>query len=120
LHEGAQRPLAGYGFGTEDRVFVDRFFSFEGDFVENSYIGLFLQLGLAGVLMFAALLVALGWSATRVVHRSRMAAAAAGVLVAACLIGVTQSGLLSVGNIAATSIWISVLTLPVLAHERPA
>lgn len=120
LHQGAKRPLAGYGFGTENKVFVDRFSSFEGSFVENSYIGLFLQLGLAGVAAFFALLGALAWSAALVVRSSPPAAAATGVLVAACLIGMTQSGLFSVGNIAAASIWICVLTLPVLARERAA
>jgi O-antigen ligase len=120
LRQGAKRPVAGYGFGTEEKVFIDRFFAFEGRFVENSYLGLFLQLGLAGVVLFATLLVALVWSAARIVRRSGPAAASAGVLVAACLIGMTQSGLLSVGNIAATSIWICVLLLPVLAFERSA
>jgi len=48
------------------------------------------------------------------------AAGAIGVLIAGVLIGGTQSGLLSVGNIAAASVWICVLTLPVLAREsRP-
>ena len=120
LRQGAKRPIAGYGFGTEEKVFVDRFFAFEGRFVENSYIGLFLQLGVAGAVLLATLLVALVWSAVRSVRRCRPAAASTGVLVAACLIGMTQSGLLSVGNIAATSIWISVLLLPALAFERSA
>ena len=47
--QAAERPIAGYGFGTEDTVFVDRFYSFDGGFVENTYLGLFLQLGAAGL-----------------------------------------------------------------------
>jgi O-antigen ligase len=122
VRQAARRPVAGYGFGTEEHVFVDRFYAFEGAFVENSYIGLFLQLGVAGVAFFGALLAALFWSAARLAHRfprggSGPAAGAVGVLLAACLVGVTQSGLLSVGNIAASSIWICVLTLPVMARE---
>jgi hypothetical protein len=122
LRQGAHRPLAGYGFGTENKVFLDRFYAFEGGFVENTYIGLFLQLGAAGVALFVTLLAALAWSAVRIVRRfphggTGPAAGAIGVLVAVMLIGVSQSGLLSVGNIAASSIWICVLTLPVLASE---
>ena len=32
LDQAAERPLLGYGFGTENRVFVDRFYAFEGGF----------------------------------------------------------------------------------------
>jgi len=122
LHQGDERPVAGYGFGTEDSVFADRFYSFEGGFVENTYLGLFLQLGAAGVALLVALLAALAWSAVVLVRRFPRggigpAAGAIGVLFAAVLIGGTQSGVLSVGNIAAASIWICVLTLPVLARE---
>jgi len=125
LHQGAERPVAGYGFGTEDAVFADRFYSFEGGFVENTYLGLFLQLGVVGVALLVALLAALAWSAAVLAHRfprgdSGPAAAALGVLLAAILIAGTQSGVLSVGNIAATSIWLCVLTLPVLARGAPA
>ena len=123
LHQGDERPVSGYGFGTEDSVFADRFYSFEGNFVENSYLGLFLQLGAAGVALLVALLASLAWSAARLVLRFPSggigpAAGAIGVLIAAVLIGGTQSGVLSVGNIAAASIWICVLMLPVLAREN--
>ncbi len=118
MRQAARRPIGGYGFGTENRVFVDRSYAFEGGFVENTYIGLFLQLGIAGVVVFGVLLGALAWSAVRAVRRDAgPAAAALGVLVATVLIGITQTGLLSVGNIAATSIWICLLTLPLLARE---
>jgi O-antigen ligase len=112
-----KRPLLGYGFGTENRVFVDRFFAFEGGFSENSYIGTFLQLGAAGVALLVGLLLTLAWNSYRVVRRgdSGPAAAAAGVLAVAILIGLSQSGITSVGNIAVASIWVCCLTLPALA-----
>jgi hypothetical protein len=119
LEQSKQRLVAGYGFGMEPKVFVDRFYGFEGDFVENTYVGLFLQLGIAGVVVFVALLVSLGRAFARA-RRNSAGAAAGGALVAAVLIGMTQTGLLSVGNIAAVAIWTSVLTLPVLAHEAGA
>jgi O-antigen ligase len=121
IRQGARRPIAGYGFGTENHTFVDRFFAFQSGFVENTYIGLFLQLGVVGVIVFLALLGALAWSGVRAVRlHGGPAAAALGVLAAALLIGITQSGLLSAGNIAASSIWVSVLTLPLLAREAHA
>src|SRR5204863_8299687 len=59
IDQGQERPVAGYGFGTEDHVFVDRYYSFFGGAPENSYVGLFLQLGLVGLLLVLALVVAL-------------------------------------------------------------
>jgi O-antigen ligase len=118
--QAGRRPLLGYGFGTEDRVFVDRFYAFEGGFPENSYLGTFLQLGAAGVALLVGLLLTLAWNAYRVLRRGKAgpAAAAAGVLLVAILIGVSQSGITSVGNIAVASIWVCALTLPALAEGR--
>ena len=45
----ADRPVVGYGFGTEDRTFVDRYVFFNSNVPENSYIGILLQLGLVGL-----------------------------------------------------------------------
>ncbi|MHB8643721.1 MAG: hypothetical protein ACYDA3_12650 [Gaiellaceae bacterium] len=120
LQQGKQRPLLGYGFGTEEQVFVDRFFSFESRLVENGYLGLFLQLGAVGLALFVALLLALLASGVRAVRAQprSVAAAASGVLVAAMLVEVGQSGFLAVGNIASAAIWLAVLPLALLAQER--
>src|SRR6185436_5784035 len=48
LGQVADRPLAGYGFGTEEKVFVDRFYYFLANRVENSFLGTALQLGVVG------------------------------------------------------------------------
>ena len=64
----ADRPLVGYGFGTEDRTFVDRYVFFNSNVPENSYIGILLQLGLVGLLLLLAL-----------VGRPRVAVAATGL-----------------------------------------
>ena len=56
VDQGLGRPIAGYGFGTEDETFVDRSYLFVSEAVENSFIGVFLQLGVLGV---ALLVVAL-------------------------------------------------------------
>src|SRR5581483_3961553 len=39
---GNARPALGYGFGTEDRVFINRYTNFVGGLPENSYIGVYL------------------------------------------------------------------------------
>ena len=120
VRQAARRPLLGYGFGTEDKVFVDRFYAFEGNFVENSYVGTFLQLGAAGVALLIGLFLTLAWNAYRALWRGTggPAAGAAGVVLVAALIGLSQSGITSVGNIAVASIWICALTLPALAVGR--
>ncbi|MFN2468596.1 MAG: O-antigen ligase family protein [Gaiellaceae bacterium] len=109
--QALERPVAGYGFGTEAEVFVDRFYFFASALPENSYIGLLLQLGVAGLIAFLAAAAALLGAARRSLREAPQAerltlAAATSVAVAALLGGVTQSYLLSVGNVATSSVWI--------------
>ena len=117
LHDVVRRPVAGHGFGTEGRVFVDRYYRFVGGLPENSYIGLALQLGLAGLVALAALLVAVAAPGLRALGGPRrgLAGAALGVLVAGLAIAVVQSYLYSVGNLAAAALWIPAFLLPTLA-----
>ncbi len=101
---GDERPFVGYAFGTEGRVFVDRWADFVGGLPENSYIGMYLQLGIVGLLALAALVVALVWAAVR--RSSRWEAAGPlGAFVAALILGLVQSYLYSVGNIATLALW---------------
>jgi hypothetical protein len=111
LDQSADRPALGYGFGTEEKVFVDRFYYFRSAVPENSYIGLVLQLGAAGLALFLALALALllaAWSALRLAAGAerRMVAAAGAVLVSGLVLGLTQSYFVSVGNVAVGSVWI--------------
>ena len=113
LHEAARRPIAGHGFGTEQAVFVDRYYRFVGGLPENSYIGLALQLGVSGLLALAALVVTLGLRGRRALrgpHRA-LGAAGLGVLAAGLAIAVVQSYLYSVGNIATAALWIPAFIL---------
>jgi O-antigen ligase len=110
VDEGGERPLVGFGFGTEDHVFVDRFYSFFGGTPENSYVGMFLQLGVVGVALLLALAAALArgvWEALRRLdgHDRRLAAACAAVLLTGLGLGVVQSSLYAVGNTSTLSIW---------------
>jgi O-antigen ligase len=110
IHQAENRPVAGYGFGTESRVFVDRYASFESDLVENTYIGTALQLGVVGL----ALLCAVVGAAVGVFARAPSAGietGCAGVTAAALVVAATQSYLLSVGNIGTATAWVSLFLL---------
>jgi len=113
---GAERPLVGFGFGTEDHVFVDRYSDFNSNVPENSYIGLFLQLGLVGLVAFVAFYV---WLLVRGVAAStrmqpadrRVVAACAGGVVAGLVLAGFQSYLYAVGNNATAAVWICAFLL---------
>jgi O-antigen ligase len=106
IHQVEDRPVAGYGFGTEAVVFVDRYASFDSDLVENSYIGAALQLGLAGLVLLLALVFAALGPFARAPSRG-IRAASAGVATAALVVAITQSYLFSVGNIGTATAWIA-------------
>jgi O-antigen ligase len=122
IHQAEDRPVAGYGFGTEVLVFVDRYASFDSDLVENSYIGAALQLGIAGlVLLLAVVLAALGPFARA--PSGGIQAACAGVAAAALVVALTQSYLFSVGNIGTATAWIALFLVarqpaPATSSER--
>jgi O-antigen ligase len=122
LHQAARRPVAGYGFATESEVFVDRYYGFDSSVPENSYIGVLLQLGVVGVVVFVALVVALVVAAFRAVRAppgpGRAAArACASVLAAAAVLGLTQSYLTTVGNLGSPLVWLPALLLAALAWQ---
>jgi O-antigen ligase len=109
IEQVAARPIAGYGFGTESRVFVDRYFYFSSASPENSYLAILLQLGAVGGLVLLALLasvLAALWKALAAGTEPLLAAAGAGGFVAGLVLAVVQSYLLSLGNVATASVWI--------------
>ena len=111
IDQARERPLVGYGFGTESDVFVDRYYSFFGGTPENSYIGMFLQLGLVGLALLVALALALLWAAVAALRllrgRPREAAAACAAVVAAGLgLALVQSYVYAVGNDATLTVWL--------------
>lgn len=126
--QASERPLLGYGFGTESRVFVDRYYAFEGGTPENSYLGIFLQLGAAGVVGFLSIAVALAAIGVRTLRRlsgapRRLAAAALSVVAAGYVVAVVQSYIYAVGNIATVSFWTAAFLLAAMAaplRRRPA
>lgn len=116
IGQAAERPVVGYGFGTEERVFVDRYYSHYSTRVENSFIGTLLQLGLVGAALLIALVGAVlvqAWRSARRLppSRRRVAAACAGVVVGALVLATTQSFLTSVGSPASAPFWICAFLL---------
>lgn len=113
----ADRPLVGYGFGTEDRTFVDRYVFFNSNLPENSYIGVLLQLGLVGLALLLALAVVLAWPAVR--RRSRgISAAATGSFAAALVLALFQSYLYAAGNAATITAWVCAFAASGVAAAR--
>jgi hypothetical protein len=114
--QAEKRPVLGFGFGTEDRVFTDRFYAFEGSRPENSYLGLFLELGAVGVAVFVGIGVALLLVLVRGERAGRATTvAAAGGVLAGYALGVGQSYVYSVGNVATVSFWMCALMLAAAA-----
>src|SRR5918994_935173 len=108
----SERPIAGYGFGLEDKVFVDRYIRFNSAVPENSYLGLSLQLGVAGLIalvtVFVLLVVTVANAFPRLDDRARVVVAAcAGAVAAGLVLGGFQSFLYAVGNNATLTFWLA-------------
>jgi O-antigen ligase len=122
LNQIEGRPLLGYGFGTENHVFVDRFYDFEGSYVENSFLGLGLQLGIVGAASIIALLAAIAVASVPVLRRPRdlgdPAAALAAVGIAGLVLMFVQSYVDSVGDVGTVTFWVSCFVLAGLPAAR--
>jgi O-antigen ligase len=106
IRQAVDRPLLGYGFGTEEAVFVDRYRAFEGGVPENSYIGVFLQLGVFGLALFLALVTALVAAARRC--GGQAAAIGLAALATGLVLAVVQSYTYAAGNVATLALWLCV------------
>jgi O-Antigen ligase len=125
VEQGLRRPVAGYGFGTEEETFVDRSYLFVSNFVENSFISVLLQLGAVGiVVLVAALALAIvAWVRSRArldAESQEHAAACAGVVVAGIAVAFSQSYLTAVGSPPTPSFWIAFSLLGALTVGRSA
>jgi hypothetical protein len=120
----AERPVAGYGFGMEGEVFVDRYFRHGSNLPENSYLGVLLQLGVVGLVLFGALLAALVAGAARIVGAprdasGRLAAACAGGLAVGLVLALTQSFMYSAGSNATAAVWLCGFLLLAVTTAAP-
>jgi hypothetical protein len=121
----ADRPLVGYAFGLETDVFVDRYLEHGSNQPENSYVGLFLQLGTLGLVLFLGLVVLLLLAASRALRGARpparlLTAAATGAFVAGLALALTQSFVYAAGNNASLAVWLCAFLLPAAAAATDA
>lgn len=121
IRQSMERPLLGYGFGTEELVFDDRYYVFQSGRPENSYIGLALQLGLAGLGLFllgGVLLAVVFFRCVRRWQRFRpVPLACAGIVASGLVLALIQSYVYAVGNVATVSFWLASFLLG--AAHRP-
>lgn len=118
LHEAAERPFVGYGFGTEGRVFYNCFYTFLGALPENSYLGMLLQLGVVGLVALLTLVAGLALAAGRAARRlGTLGLTGFAVIAAGLVAAITQSYLYSVGNVATVSFWILAFAAAALARH---
>ena len=115
IDQGDERPVAGYGFGTESKVFVDRYYGLDSDVTENSYVGLYLQLGLAGLAVFLLVLVRAVVAGFRAARAEVVAAAPVAVVCAGITLAVGQSFVYSVGATGTVPFWICVFLASAVA-----
>jgi O-antigen ligase len=123
--QALDRPVVGYGFGTESSVFVDRYRYFYSTTPENTYLGAFLQLGAVGLLLFVTLVLTLLVLGVRTLlrpaatARREIVAVGTAVFAAGLVIAVTQTYLLSAGNLATVSVWICGFLAAVFGTSLP-
>jgi O-antigen ligase len=109
LRQASDRIVLGYGFGTEKKVFVDRYPIFFSERVENAYIETVLELGLGGLALLLALLLAIAAPIRRVARSiadQTLLAGAAGAFTAGLVLATVQSYLFSVGGTGALVFWL--------------
>ena len=113
------RSALGYGFGTEERVFINRYANFVGGTPEDSYIGIYLQLGAVGLAAFLALVGALAFGALRR-RTSPEANVSLAVLATALVLAIVQSYIYSVGDIGTVTVWVCAFLGAVAIGRRAA
>ncbi len=110
IQQADARPALGYGFGTEDHVFIDRVYNFDGSYVENSFLGFYLQLGAIGLASTVVLLLLIGWEGLAEVRYGTGDSAASAylaVIAAGVTLMLVQSYVYSVGNVATATFWVA-------------
>ena len=119
VHRALARPLLGYGFGAEQWAFVNRYFAFNSENPEDGYLGLFLQLGLLGPIVFlvaVALCFIPGLCAA--LRDTGFALAASGAVAAGLAAAISQSYFHGPGGIAFVAFWVSLLVAGVSGLAR--
>ena len=114
-----ERPLQGFGFGTEDRLFAyhdvnPQDYQLSGASMHNSYLGLVLQVGIVGAALFYVPLASLLFYellTTRKIHKKPLLTALLSVVITCMVAAMFSSDLYSMGNAKSFVFWISVMLL---------
>jgi O-antigen ligase len=113
------RPLQGFGFGTEDKLFAyhdvnPQNYQQSGAYMHNSYLGLVLQVGIVGALLFYVPLAYLLFHEVftkRKIRNDPLFTALLSVVLTCMVAGMFSSELYSMGNAKSFVFWISVMLL---------
>ena len=120
-----ERPLQGFGFGTEDQLFSyhdvnPQNYQLSGAYMHNSYLGLVLQVGVIGAALFYVPLASLLFYelfTTRKTRKKPLLTALLSVVITCMVAAMFSSDLYSMGNAKSIVFWISVMLL-VRAHNK--
>jgi O-antigen ligase len=112
-------PLTGFGFGNEELVLPthgveEGFWTFTGYYFHNSYLGLAVQVGVIGALVFYLPLVALAlaeWRTPGRLDEGALRYALRGVLFTGLVVATFESWIYAMGNAHAFPFWTSVMLL---------
>jgi hypothetical protein len=121
-----ERPLRGFGFGNEEllmpsRGIVEGQMVFFGFYFHNSYLGLALQVGLIGFVLFYLPLGALAaaeWRSPDSGEDASSRTALRAVLMTGLVVAFFESWLYSMGNAHAFAFWTSVMVLASMRAGR--
>jgi hypothetical protein len=114
-----ERPLQGFGFGTEDQLFSyhdvnPQDYQLSGTYMHNSYLGLVLQVGVIGAALFYVPLASLLFYelfTTRKTRKKPLLTALLSVVITCMVAAIFSSDLYSMGNPKSIVFWTSVMLL---------
>lgn len=120
VHRALERPLLGWGYGNEINAFVNRYYGFDSQNPENGYVGILLQLGVVGLVLFICAIGAAFVAGVRacIRHPDTTGAALSGASAAGILLGLSQSYFHGPGGIAFVAFWAALLLTSVLGPRR--
>jgi len=113
----ADKPFFGYGFGVEDKIFKLKnivFYIHSGLYVHNSYLGIMLQLGIAGFMLLFGPLFLLLFKEIFSRHDSKtplLRYALRASLISGLVCAIFESWIYAVGNGQVFPFWIIVMLL---------
>jgi hypothetical protein len=114
-----ERPLQGFGFGTEDQIFayhgVDEMsYNRTGSYIHSSYLGLVLQVGLVGALLFyvpLGILLLKEIQVSFIGQHDHLRTSLLAVALTCMVSAIASSDLYAMGNVKAFPFWISIMLL---------